>query len=82
LNYIQLECVAEIYAMRYDAIYLYADVNHVGYKKITLPPDAPANPANKDKVIAPVQKKRRKTQCGGWTMMMMMKMTTMTMATL
>jgi hypothetical protein len=44
--------------MQYDAIYLYADVNHVDYKKFTLPPDALANPASKDDVIVPVQKKR------------------------
>jgi hypothetical protein len=36
------------------------DVNHVDYKKISLPPDAPANPANEDEEIAPVQKKRNK----------------------
>jgi hypothetical protein len=59
-NYFQLECVSKIYAMRCDAFYLYMDVNHVGYKKITLPPDAPANPANEDEVIAPIQKKRNK----------------------
>jgi hypothetical protein len=58
-NYFQLECVGKIYAMRYDAVYLYADVNHDDYKKFTLPPDALANRANKD-VIAPVQKKRNK----------------------
>jgi hypothetical protein len=55
-NYFQLK----IYIMQYGTVYLYADVNHVNYKKITLPPDAPTNPANKDKVIAPVQKKRNK----------------------
>ncbi len=46
--------------MQYDAIYLYADVNHVDYGKFTLPPDALANPASKDNVIAPIQKKRIK----------------------
>jgi hypothetical protein len=46
--------------MQNDDIYLYADVNHVDYKKFTLSPDAPANPANKDKVIVPIQKKRNK----------------------
>ncbi len=45
--------------MRYDAVYLYADVNHVDYEKFTLPPDALANPASKDDVIAPVQKKEK-----------------------
>jgi hypothetical protein len=59
-NYFQLECVGEIYAMRYDAVYLYADVNHVAYEKFTLPPDALANPTSKDDVIAPIQKKRNK----------------------
>ncbi len=59
-NYFQLECISKIYAMQYDAVYLYVDVNHVDYRKFTLPPDAPANPANKDEVIAPVQKKRNK----------------------
>ena len=57
-NYFQLKCVDEIYAMRYDAVYLYADVNHVDYDKFTLPPDALANPASEDDVIAPVQKKK------------------------
>jgi hypothetical protein len=61
-NYFQLECISKIYAMQYDAVYLYVDVNHVDYRKFTLPPDAPANPANKDEVIAPVQKKRNKTR--------------------
>ena len=47
--------------MQYDAIiYLYADVYHVNYKIITLPPDALTNPASEDNVIAPVQKKRNK----------------------
>ncbi len=32
-NYFQLECVSKIYAMQYNAIYLYADGNHVDYKK-------------------------------------------------
>jgi hypothetical protein len=59
-NYFQLECVGKIYAMGYDAVYLYTDVNHVDYRKFTLPPDAPTNPANKDKVIAPIQKNRKK----------------------
>ena len=59
-NYFKLECIGEIYAMRYGAVYLYADVNHVDYEKFTLPPDALANPASKDNVIAPVQKKRNK----------------------
>ncbi len=47
-NYFQLECVGNIYAMRYDAVYLYVDVNHVDYEKFTLPPDTLANPASKD----------------------------------
>jgi hypothetical protein len=34
--------------MRYDAVYLYVDVNHVDYEKFTLPPDTLANPASKD----------------------------------
>ena len=59
-NYFQLECVGEIYVMQYDAVYLYADVNHANYKKYSLPPDAPTNPENEDEVIAPVQKKRTK----------------------
>ena len=59
-NYFQPECVGEIYAMRYDAVYLYADVNHVDYKKFTLPPDAPANPASEGDVIAPVKIKGNK----------------------
>jgi hypothetical protein len=59
-NYFQLECVGEIYAMQYDAVYFYVDINHVDYAKFTLPPDAPANPANEDDVIAPIQKKRNK----------------------
>ncbi len=59
-NYFQLKCDGEIYAMRYDAVYLYADVNHVDCKNFTLPPDALANPASEDVVIAPVQKKRHK----------------------
>jgi hypothetical protein len=32
-KYFQLEYVSEIYAMQYEAIYLYIDVNHVDYKK-------------------------------------------------
>ena len=28
LNYFHSECGGEIYAMRYDAVYLYADVEH------------------------------------------------------
>ena len=62
-NYFQLECTGEIYAMRYDTIYLYADVNHANYEKYSLPPDAPANPENKDDVNAPVQKSETKSQC-------------------
>ena len=46
--------------MRYDAVYLYADVNHANYEKYSLPPDAPANPENEDAVIAPIQKKENK----------------------
>ena len=34
LNYFQLACVGKIYAMRYDAVYLYADGNHVDYEKV------------------------------------------------
>ena len=49
------ECIGKVYTMQYNAVYLYADVNHDNYKKYTLPPDAPANPENKDKVIVPVQ---------------------------
>jgi hypothetical protein len=47
--------------MRYEVIYLYIDVNHAHYKKITLPPDALPNPVNKDMVIIPVQKKKKCT---------------------
>ncbi len=41
-------------------MYLYENFNYTNYKKCSLPPDAPANPENEDKVIAPVQKKRAK----------------------
>jgi hypothetical protein len=56
-NYFQHECVGKIYAMRYDGVYLYTDVNHVDYKKFTLPPDALAIPVSEDDAIAPVKKK-------------------------
>jgi hypothetical protein len=46
--------------MQYDAVYLYADVNHANYEKYSLPPDAPANPENKDEEKALVQKERTK----------------------
>jgi hypothetical protein len=59
-NYFQLECVGKIYTMQYDAVYLYADINHANYEKYSLPPDAPTNPENEDDVIAPVQKKENK----------------------
>jgi hypothetical protein len=54
-NYFQLKCVGDIYyAMQYDAVYLYADLNHANYDvmKFCLPMVAPANPVNSE-VIAP-----------------------------
>jgi hypothetical protein len=62
LNYFQLELAKEkgaIYAMQYDAVHLYADVEHRNFRKFRLPRDAPSNPANEDKVIAPPPKKRK-----------------------
>jgi hypothetical protein len=69
LNYFQLELVKEkgaIYAMRYDAVHLYADVGHMDFWKFHLPRDAPSNPANEDEVIAPPPKKK-KILGGCWT---------------
>ncbi len=60
LNYFPLELAKEkgaIYAMRYDAVHLYADVEHRDFRKFRLPRDAPSNPANEDEVIAPPKKK-------------------------
>lgn len=67
LNYFQLELAKEkgaIYAMRYDAVHLYADVEHRDFWKFRLPRDAPSNPANEDEVIAPPPK--TKTKHIGW----------------
>jgi hypothetical protein len=63
LNYFQLELAKEkgaIYAMRYDAVHLYAAAEHRDFWKFRLPRDAPSNPANEDEVIAPPPKKKLK----------------------
>ena len=46
--------------MQYDAVYLYKDVEHDNYNTFMLSRVAPANPANQDEGIVPVQKKRSK----------------------
>ena len=63
LKYFQLELTKEkgaIYAMRYDAVHLYADVEHRDFRNFRLPRDAPSNPANEGEVIAPLPPKKEK----------------------
>jgi hypothetical protein len=47
--------------MQYDAVFLFAYLNHAHYdtKKFHLPRVAPANPANKEGVIAPAKKREQ-----------------------
>jgi hypothetical protein len=68
LAYFQLECNGEIYAMQHNAVFLFADLDHAHYnaKKIHLPRVAPANPANKEGVIAPAKKKRTTKSVGNF----------------
>ena len=49
-----------IYAMQYDAVHLYADVDHRDFQKFRLPCDATSNTAIEDEVIAPSPKKKSK----------------------
>ena len=63
LNYFHLELTKEkgaYYAMQYDAIHLYADVDHRDFRKFRLPRDAPSNPTNEGEVITPSPKKKSK----------------------
>jgi hypothetical protein len=63
----QLECAGKIYLMRYDAVYLFADLDHASYEaiKFRLPMVAPANPANKEGVTAPQKKNKNICVEGG-----------------
>jgi hypothetical protein len=60
-KYLQLESGDKIYAMRYDAVYQYVDMDHANYDaaKFHLPLSAPANPEHEGGVrIAPQKKKK------------------------
>ncbi len=77
-----VECVGEIYSMWFDAVYLYADINHANYDvmKFCLPMVAPANPANEGGVIAPPPPKgEHKYPCGGRMMRRRRRMTMITL---
>jgi hypothetical protein len=58
-KYFQLKCAGKIYAMRYDAVYLYAYTDHANYDvmKFHLPGLAIANQANEEGVT--VHRKRK-----------------------
>ena len=62
-NYFQLECGNEIYAMRYDAVYQYVDMDHATYNatKFRLPLSAPANPEHEGEVMIASRKKKKQT---------------------
>ena len=49
-TYFQLKCTGEIYAMHYDVVYFYANLDHANYDflKFLLPGVAIANPANEE----------------------------------
>jgi hypothetical protein len=55
LTYFQLKCAGKIYAMHYNAVHLYTDLDHASYNaiKFCLPMVAPANPENEEGVTAP-----------------------------
>ncbi|KAL3778369.1 hypothetical protein ACHAW5_008312 [Stephanodiscus triporus] len=59
----QLECSNEIYAMRYDAVYQYVDMDHATYNatKFCLPLSAPANPEHEGGVMIAPRKKQKQT---------------------
>ena len=80
-NYFQLECGNEIYAMRYDAIFQYVDMDHATYNatKFRLPSSAPANPEHEGGVmIAP---RKKKNLCSGMMRMMLTRTTRTTRTT-
>ena len=54
-TYFQLKCAGKIYAMHYNAVHLYTDLDHASYNaiKFCLPMVAPANPENEEGVTAP-----------------------------
>ena len=61
-NYFQLECGNEIYAMRYDTIYQYVDMDHATYNatKFRLPLSAPTNPEHEGGVMIAPRKNNNK----------------------
>jgi hypothetical protein len=66
LTYFQLKCNGKIYAMQYDAVFLFANLGHAHYdaKIIWLTRVTPANPANEEGVIAPAKKMRTTKSVG------------------
>jgi hypothetical protein len=67
LTYFQLKCAGKTYTMHYDAVYLFADLDHASYDAINfrLSMVAPANPANKEGVTAPQKKKNKNIHVEG-----------------
>ena len=75
LMYFKLECAGKIYAMQYDAVYLYADLEHGNYNvmKFRLP-GLPPETQQTRKCLRQGKKEKQKHPCGG--RMTMMRRTT------